>query len=51
MKSFTSVLPTNSFVICSCFRDLSWNQFSGPIPLHKLADHMTTVYVNSQFDL
>ncbi|PNY17847.1 LRR receptor-like kinase resistance protein, partial [Trifolium pratense] len=24
-------------------RDLSWNQFSGPIPLYKLADNMTTV--------
>jgi len=51
MKSFTSVLDTNSFVIVSCFRDLSWNQFTGTIPLTKLAENMTTVYVNSQFYL
>lgn len=28
-------------------RDLSWNQLTGPLPSNKLADNMTTMYVNS----
>ena len=37
-------------LICDWFmfsRDLSWNQITGPIPSNKVADNMTTLYVNN----
>jgi len=37
-------------LICDWFmfsRDLSWNQITRPIPSNKVADNMTTLYVNN----
>ena len=31
-------------LFCWCFRDISWNQLTGPIPFGQLASNLTTMY-------